>query len=135
MDLFVENVDPVADFVLPGDVKIDCIQLNRRVGFGRLEHAIVLDVTVRVKRFKSKGFEIVSVSVDDGTDEWIKAVKDNGMNWVQLWNGDDDIQNSAAAKYSITAIPSTFLIDSEGTIIARNLRDKELEEALEDYFK
>lgn len=87
------------------------------------------------KRFKSKGFEIVSVSVDDGTDEWIKAVKDNGMNWVQLWNGDDDIQNSAAAKYSITAIPSTFLIDAEGTIIGRNLRDKELEEALEDYFK
>ena len=86
------------------------------------------------KKFKSKGFEIVSVSVDDGTDEWIKAVKDNGMNWVQLWNGDDDLENSAAVKYSITAIPATFLIDSEGTIIARNLRDKELEAALEDYF-
>ena len=85
------------------------------------------------KKFKSKGFEIVSVSVDDGTEEWIKAVKDNSMNWVQLWNG-EDLQNSAAAKYSITAIPATFLIDSEGTIIGRNLRDKELEEALEDYF-
>ena len=86
------------------------------------------------KKFKSKGFEIVSISVDDGTDEWIQAVKDNGMNWVQLWNG-EDLQNSAAVEYSITAIPATFLIDSEGTIIGRNLRDKELEEALEDYFK
>ena len=86
------------------------------------------------KKFKSKGFEIVSVSVDDGTDEWIEAVKANGMNWVQLWNGADDIQNSAVAKYSITAIPSTFLIDSDGTIIGRNLRDNELEEALEDFF-
>ena len=86
------------------------------------------------KKFKSKGFEIVSVSVDDGTDEWIKAVKDNGMNWIQLWNG-EDMQNSAAVMYSITAIPATFLIDSEGTIIGRNLRDSELEEALEDYFK
>jgi len=86
------------------------------------------------KKFKSKGFEIVSVSVDDGTDEWIKAVKDNSMNWVQLWNGEDMV-NSAAVKYSITAIPSTFLIDADGTIIGRNLRDKELEEALEDYFK
>ena len=84
-------------------------------------------------KFKSKGFEIVSVSVDDGTDEWIQAVKANGMNWVQLWNG-EDMQNSAAIKYSITAIPSTFLIDSEGTIIGRNLRDKELEEALTDFF-
>lgn len=86
------------------------------------------------KKFKSKGFEIVSVSVDDDTEDWIKAVKDNGMNWVQLWNG-ADMQNSAAVKYSVTAIPCTFLIDSEGTIIGRNLRDKELEEALEDYFK
>ena len=85
------------------------------------------------KKFKSKGFEIVSVSVDDGTEEWIQAVKENGMNWIQLWNG-EDMQNSAAVKYSITAIPSTFLIDSEGTIIGRNLRDKELGEALEDYF-
>lgn len=85
------------------------------------------------KKFKSKGFEIVSVSVDDGTEEWIQAVKDNGMNWVQLWNG-EDMQNSAAVKYSITAIPSTFLIDAEGTIIGRNLRDKEVEAALEDYF-
>jgi len=84
-------------------------------------------------KFTSKGFEIVSVSVDDGTDEWIQAVKANGMNWVQLWNG-EDMQNSAAIKYSITAIPSTFLIDSEGTIIGRNLRDKELEEALTDFF-
>lgn len=87
------------------------------------------------KKFKSKGFEIVSVSVDEDTDDWLKAVKDNDMNWVQMWNGEDDIENSAAVKYSITAIPATFLIDSEGTIIGRNLRDKELEEALEDYFK
>jgi len=85
------------------------------------------------KKFKSKGFEIVSVSVDDDTDAWIKAVKDNGMNWVQLWNS-EDMENSAAVLYSITAIPSTFLIDADGTIIGRNLRDKELEEALEDYF-
>lgn len=85
-------------------------------------------------KFKSKGFEIVSVSVDDDTDDWIKAVKDNKMNWIQLWNG-EDMQNSAAVKYSITAIPATFLIDAEGTIIGRNLRDSELEEALTDYFK
>ena len=88
------------------------------------------------KKFKSKGFEIVSVSVDDSTEDWIQAVKDNGMNWVQLWNGsDEDLANSPAMQYSVTAIPSTFLIDADGTIIGRNLRDKELEDALEDFFK
>ena len=85
-------------------------------------------------KYKSKGFEIVSVSVDDGTEEWIKAVKDNSMNWVQLWNG-EEMENTAASKYAITAIPSTFLIDADGTIIGRNLRGEELGNALEDYFK
>ena len=87
------------------------------------------------KKFKSKGFEIVSVSVDDEADAWVKAVKDNGMNWVQLWNGTEDMENSAAMQYVVTAIPSTFLIDADGTIIGRNLRGSELEEALEDYFR
>lgn len=87
------------------------------------------------KKFHSKGFEIVSISVDEDTQEWIKAVRNNDMNWVQLWNGFEDMAQSAAAKYQVTAIPSTYLIDSEGTIIGRNLRDNELEKALEDYFK
>lgn len=86
------------------------------------------------KRFKSKGFEIVSVSVDEESDDWIKAVKDNALPWVQLWNGSEDVENSPAMDYVISAIPATFLIDADGTIIGRNLREKELEEALEDYF-
>lgn len=85
-------------------------------------------------KFKSKGFEIVSLSVDDDTEAWKNAIKVNGMNWVQLWNGADNAE-SPASQYSVTAIPSTFLIDAEGTIIGRNLRGNELEKALEDYFK
>ena len=86
------------------------------------------------KKFKSMGFEIVSVSVDEESEDWIQAVKENGLTWVQLWNGDEDIENSPAMDYVISAIPSTFLIDADGTIIGRNLRDSELEEALEDFF-
>ena len=88
------------------------------------------------KRFKSKGFEIVSVSVDEDTEAWKNAIKVNEMNWVQLWNGaEEDVANSPASDYSVSAIPCTFLIDAEGTIIGRNLRGDELEKALEDYFK
>lgn len=85
-------------------------------------------------KFKSKGFEIVSVSVDEDTEAWQNAIKVNAMNWVQMWNG-DDVANSPANDYSVTAIPCTFLIDADGTIIGRNLRGNELEKALEDYFK
>ncbi len=87
-------------------------------------------------KFKSKGFEIVSVSVDEDTEAWKNAIKVNEMNWVQLWNGaEEDVANSPASDYSVSAIPCTFLIDAEGEIIGRNLRGDELEKALEDYFK
>ena len=86
------------------------------------------------EKFKSKGFEIVSVSVDDERDEWIQAVKDDGMTWPQLLDTNER-ETSAAYRYSVTAIPSTFLIDSDGTIIGRNLRGDEVAAALEDFFK
>jgi len=86
------------------------------------------------KKFKSKGFEIVSVSVDEDVEAWKKAVKDKEMDWVQLWNGLEDLETSPAVKYVVSAIPCTFLIDSEGTIIGRDLRGNELDEALTDFF-
>lgn len=86
------------------------------------------------EKFASKGFQIVSVSVDEDINEWKGTVKEQGMTWPQMWNG-EDIENSPAAMYAVRAIPSTFLIDADGTIIGRNLRGEELDAALEDYFK
>ena len=85
-------------------------------------------------KFRSKGFEIVSVSVDEEREDWIQAVKDEEMTWPQLLDTNER-ETSAAYRYSVTAIPSTFLIDSDGIIIGRNLRGAEVEAALEDYFK
>lgn len=86
------------------------------------------------KKFKSKGFEIVSLSVDEDSEAWKKTVKDKEMDWVQLWNGLDDMENSPAVQYAVSAIPCSFLIDSDGTIIGRDLRGEELDEVLTDYF-
>lgn len=87
------------------------------------------------EKYASKGFEIVSVSVDEEIADWKNTVKEQGMTWPQMWNGIDDIQNSPASLYTISAIPSTFLIDADGTIIGRNLRGEELDKALADFFK
>lgn len=93
------------------------------------------DLKAALDGYRSKGFQVVSVSVDDETDEWISAVRENSMTWPQLWNGSDDPENSAAARYAVSAVPMSFLIDSEGTIIGRNIQADELEAVLADYFK
>ena len=87
------------------------------------------------EKYAEKGFTVVSVSVDEDINAWKNAVKENEMTWVHMWNGLEDLENSAAMQYAVSAIPSSFLIDADGTIIGRNLRGEELEAALADYFK
>lgn len=77
--------------------------------------------------FHKKGFEIYGVSFDKGREKWLAAIDQNGMNWVHVSqvNGFD---NQAARDYAVQGIPSNFLIGSDGTIVAKNLRGEALYE-------
>ncbi|MGZ3861767.1 MAG: redoxin family protein [Bacteroidia bacterium] len=86
------------------------------------------------KKFHSKGFEILGVSVDDKADKWKEAVAKDGLPWIHVsdlqgWN------NEAVLMYGVDAIPFTVLLDKEGKIIAKGLRGAKLEEKLEEIFK
>jgi thiol-disulfide isomerase/thioredoxin len=81
------------------------------------------------EQYKSKNFEIFSVSLDKDKNKWLKAVKDDQYTWPQA--GDmKGWENDAAAQYGISGIPFNFLLNPEGVIIARNLRGEELEKKL-----
>jgi peroxiredoxin len=81
--------------------------------------------------FKGRNFTILGVSLDgaDGKAAWLKAIKDDGLNWTQI----SDLkhwENKVAKLYSIRKIPQSFLIDPEGVIIARDLETTALMEKL-----
>ncbi|WP_324678912.1 TlpA disulfide reductase family protein [Hymenobacter sp. GOD-10R] len=78
------------------------------------------------EKYKDKGFEIYSISLDDSRDKWVKAIAADGLPWKQV----SDLQgwkSVAGTAYGVDAIPQTFLIDPKGFIIARNLRGPDLE--------
>lgn len=81
--------------------------------------------------FRKKGFEIYGVSFDEDRAKWLEAVDKHAMNWLHVSdvNGFD---NQAARDYAVQGIPSNFLIDSQGTIVAKNLRGKALYEKIEE---
>lgn len=83
-------------------------------------------------KYSGKGFQILGVSLDRAREPWIKAMQDNGMNWVNV----SDLKywsNEVAVQYGINSIPSNFLIDcSDGTIVAVGLRGKNLEAKLSE---
>lgn len=91
------------------------------------------------QQYNHKGFEVLGVSLDgkrSGADPkaaWLKAIEQDQLSWANL----SDLQGfeSPIAKlYGIQSIPSTFLIDAEGIIIARNLRGTELDHKLAALF-
>lgn len=86
------------------------------------------------EHYKSKGFEVLGVSLDVNRDSWEKAVDKDGLTWVNVseLNG---MNNTAALIYGINAIPDNFLIDRQGTIIGRNLRGAKLNEHLAQLLK
>ncbi|WP_418982698.1 thioredoxin-like domain-containing protein [Alistipes sp.] len=81
--------------------------------------------------FHKKGFEIYGVSFDKDREAWLGAIDQNGMGWVHVseLNGFD---NQAAKEYAVQGIPSNFLIDAQGVIVASNLRGEALYEKINE---
>lgn len=82
-------------------------------------------------KFKSKGFEVFSVSLDRTKEDWLQAIKEDGLVWTHV--SDLKYFDSQAAKdYNISAIPYSILLDKDGKIVAKNLRGPALERKLEE---
>lgn len=84
------------------------------------------------KAYHDKGFEIYGVSFDADRDNWLAAVNNKKMNWIQV-SDLNQFDNQAARDYAVQSIPSNFLIDcATGTIVASNLRGEALGEKLSE---
>jgi len=89
------------------------------------------NVLAAYKKYKGRNFTILAVSLDSKRDQWLKAVQHDGLLWPQV-SDLEGWQSGAAAKYGVHAIPTNFLIDPSGVIIAKSLRGPELESKLEE---
>ena len=77
--------------------------------------------------YKKQGFTILSVSLDRKKEPWLKAIRHDGLVWpTHGWDAD----GQTAARYGVSYIPATFLIDREGRLVARDLHGADLDKAL-----
>lgn len=77
-------------------------------------------------KYESKGLEIYQVSVDADKTAWARAVDDQMLPWISVCDGLGS--NSTAVKtYNVTKVPSDFIIDKSGTIVAKDVYGKDLE--------
>ncbi|MEO1518509.1 MAG: TlpA disulfide reductase family protein [Bacteroidota bacterium] len=79
--------------------------------------------------YKNKGFEIYAVSVDSSAASWVDAIESDQLDWLQV----SDLQGLESPMVELVyddQLPTTYLLDQDGRIIAKNLDVELLEDTL-----
>jgi len=85
------------------------------------------------KRFSGKGFDILGISLDEKKGDWLQAIHHDGLPWTQV-SDLKGFDNAVAKGFFIHAVPTKFLLDPNGVIIARDFNSGQLERKLEEIF-
>ncbi|WDF64497.1 TlpA disulfide reductase family protein [Flavobacterium sp. KACC 22763] len=91
------------------------------------------NVVLAYKTYHEKGFDVLGVSLDDKKKLWGKAIEKDGLTWTHV----SDLkgwQNEAAVLYGVKMVPTNYLIGPDGKIVAKNLREAELQSKLKEIF-
>nr|WP_121272295.1 TlpA disulfide reductase family protein [Pedobacter schmidteae] len=76
--------------------------------------------------YKDKNFTVFGISLDKDPVAWKNAIAADKLTWAHA-SDLKDFESPTARLYAIEAIPSSFIVDPNGKIIAKNLRGEELE--------
>lgn len=88
-------------------------------------------VKAAYEQYHELGFDVIGVSVDQDEAAWLQAVEEDQLPWTQV----RDSENKASESYMIYYIPSNFLYDQNGTMVAKGLRGEDLAEKLSELLK
>lgn len=92
------------------------------------------NVVSAFNKYKGKNFTVLGVSLDSDKDKWMNAIEKDGLTWPHI----SDLkgwESIAARTYNVNSIPANFLIDPQGNIIARDLREEALDAELSKVLK
>lgn len=92
------------------------------------------NVVAAYQKYKDKNFTILGVSLDKDKVRWMKGIQDDQLTWTHV----SDLKywdSEVPALYAVRGIPANFLIDPNGIIIAKDLREDALQEKLEEILK
>ncbi len=85
------------------------------------------------KVYHKKGFEIYQISLDTSDSAWRRAVKFDELPWISTREDESQKQKNAVL-FNVKTVPTNYLFDPKGTIIASNLHGKALQLKLNQIF-
>jgi len=84
------------------------------------------NVVKAYQTYRNRNFTVLGISLDKDKNAWAQAIKQDNLIWDQTGEL-SDFAGATVKLYQVEAIPSSFLLDPQGKIIARDLRGAELE--------
>ncbi|TKC03663.1 TlpA disulfide reductase family protein [Pedobacter frigoris] len=79
------------------------------------------------------GFEVISISMDDDKDKWLKAINEENMTWLQV-SDLKAFKGDFSKIYNFNGIPTCVLVGPDGEIITRNMRGLWMDKKLIDLY-
>ena len=86
-----------------------------------------------VEKFKDRPFAFIGINSDGDRSVVQKILKENGITWRNAVDG--STSGPLATSWNVRGWPTIYIIDSKGVIRARNLRDKEMEDKVDELLK
>ncbi|MFZ2431913.1 MAG: TlpA disulfide reductase family protein, partial [Lutibacter sp.] len=83
--------------------------------------------------YNAKGFEIYGISLDSKRENWLNAIDKDKRIWTEV-STVEGFKTAVSVEYGITALPTNFLIDASGKIVAVNIHGRELKEKIDALF-
>jgi thiol-disulfide isomerase/thioredoxin len=77
------------------------------------------------KKFDGEPLVIVSVSLDSDEQKWKDYVANNGMTWLNYYDG--GFKGPISKLFGVEAIPHTFTIDPDGVLQDEHIGDASIE--------
>lgn len=85
------------------------------------------------EKHHADGLEVVGISLDNKRENWLKAIEEEQLPWIQV-SSLKAFDCDVAKTYSVQAIPRMFIIDRDGTIIGLDLRGEKLAQRMDEIF-
>jgi len=97
---------------------------------GQTEHKLFnVDLMDLYQKYHDKGLEIYQVSLDIDKPSWAATVRSQGLPWINVNDG-YGVQSPAVVAYNVSEIPTMFVFDRKGDIVATDVFEKDALEAL-----
>jgi hypothetical protein len=88
-----------------------------------------------VERLKDKPFALIGVNSDTDKEKLKKRMVEEKITWRSFWNGPEGTNGPISKAWNVRGWPTIYVIDHKGVIRFKNVREKQMDEAVDQLLK